>query len=139
MTGKEKGYSLVELLLVAVIIMIISAMAIPYLMKAVGAAENSSVFASLKTFSASQVSYYTANGRYARLDELNAAENGRLGTTVGSDVVRGIYTFTMTPAAPTNLQLRDNFTIVASKSSNYDRTPYIISLDASGQITQIFP
>jgi hypothetical protein len=45
----------------------------------------------------------------------------------------------MSPAVPTDAELRDNFTVLASKASNYDRTPYVISLDASGQITQIFP
>lgn len=139
MEKNQKGFSLIELLLVAVIIMVLSSIAVPYLMSAVGAAENRSVFASLKTFSSSQVNYYTANGRYARLDELNAAENNRLGTTVGSDIQRGIYTFTMSPASPTDAQLRENFTVVASKASNYHSAPYVISLDASGQITQIFP
>lgn len=136
---KQEGFSLIELLLVAVIIMILSSIAVPYLMKAVGAAENGSVMATLKTFSSSQVNYYTANGRYARLAELNAAENNKLGQTVGSELHRGIYTFIMNPASPTDAELRDNFTIVASKVSNYDKTPYVISLDATGQITQIFP
>jgi prepilin-type N-terminal cleavage/methylation domain-containing protein len=139
MTRKQEGFSLIELLLVAVIIMILSSMAVPHLLKAVGAAENGSAYGSLKTFSSSQVNYYTANGRYARLDELNAAENNRLGTTMGNEVHRGIYTFAMSPAVPTDAELRDNFTVIASKVSNYDRTPYVISLDASGQITQIFP
>ena len=136
---KQEGFTLIELLLVAVIIMILSSIAVPYLMKAVGAAENGSAYASLKTFSSSQVNYYTANGRYARLDELNTAENNRLGQTVGNEIHRGIYTFTMSPASPTDAELRDNFTVIASKASNYDNTPYVISLDASGQITQIFP
>lgn len=139
MDNNQKGFSLIELLLVAVIIMVLSSIAVPYLMSAVGAAENGSVTASLKTFSASQVNYYTANGRYARLDELNAAENNRLGTTVGNEVTRGIYTFTMSPASPTDTELRENFTIIASKASNYHNAPYVVSLDATGQITEIFP
>lgn len=139
MNSNEKGFSLIELLLVAVIIMILSSVAVPYLMSAVGAAENGSALASLKTFSSAQVNYFTANGRYARLDELNTVENNRLGTTVGSEIRRGIYTFSMSPANPTDTELRENFTVIASKASNYDSTPYVISLDASGQITQIFP
>jgi len=136
---KQEGFTLIELLLVAVIIMILSSIAVPYLMKAVGAAENGSAYASLKTFSSSQVNYYTANGRYARLDELNTAENNRLGQTVGNEIHRGIYTFSMSPAVPTDAELRDNFTVITTKTSNYDNTPFVISLDASGQITQIFP
>ncbi len=139
MSRKQEGFSLIELLLVAVIIMILSSIAVPHLLKAVGAAENGSAHASLKTFSSSQVNFYTANGRYARLPELNTAENNRLGTTVGTEVQRGIYTFTMSPTSPTNAELRDNFTVIASKASSYDNTPYVISLDATGQITQIFP
>ncbi|MCO6512038.1 MAG: prepilin-type N-terminal cleavage/methylation domain-containing protein [Aridibacter famidurans] len=139
MKNNQEGFSLIELLLVAVIIMVLSSIAVPYLMSAVGAAENGNAYASLKTFSAAQVNYYTANGRYARLDELNTAENNRLGTTVGNEVVRGIYTFAMSPAAPTDTELRENFTVIASKASNYHNQPYVISLDASGQITEIFP
>lgn len=139
MHRKQEGFSLIELLLVAVIIMILSSVAVPYLMSAVGAAENGSLTASLKTLSSAQVNYLTANGRYARLDELNAAENNRLGTTVGSEIRRGIYTFSMSPASPTDVQLRENFTVIATKASNYDSTPFVISMDASGQIIQIFP
>ncbi len=139
MANNQKGFSLIELLLVAVIIMVLSSIAVPYLMSAVGAAENGSVFASLKTFSSSQVNFYTANGRYARLDELNKAENNRLGTTVGSEVHRGIYTFAMSPASPTDAELKENFTVIASKASKYENKPYVISLDATGQITQILP
>lgn len=139
MSKSQSGYSLVELLLVAVIIMVLSSIAVPYLMSAVGAAENGSVFSTLKTFSSAQVNYFTANGRYGRLPEINAAENNRLGTTVGNDIQRGIYSFTMSPATPTDAELRENFTIIASKASNYDSNPYVISIDATGQITQIFP
>ena len=70
MQKNEKGFSLVELLLVVVIIGLIASMAIPYLQKAVGRAENGNAYASLKTLTKAQLDYFATNGRYARLDEL---------------------------------------------------------------------
>jgi type IV pilus assembly protein PilA len=62
MTGKEKekGFSLIELLIVVAIILIIAAIAIPNLLRAKIAANESSGVGSMRTLNTAAVNYYTA-------------------------------------------------------------------------------
>jgi type IV pilus assembly protein PilA len=54
---KEKGFSLIELLIVVAIILIIAAIAIPNLLRARIAANESSAVASIRTLNTAQISY----------------------------------------------------------------------------------
>ena len=137
--GRHHGFSLIELLLVIVIIGIISTIAFPLLMKAKESAENNNAFGSMRTISSSQLSYFSQNGRYARLDELNTAQISGLGTISGTDLLRGKFTFTMNPVTPTDTELRSNYTVIATKAVAGSETPYVISVDQSGYINPILP
>ncbi len=133
----QKGFSLIELLLVLVIIGILATITFPFLMNAKRAAENKNVLATLRTASSAQVNYFSQNSRFARLAELNTSQNGAFGIVAGTDMVRGKFTFQMSPVTPTDTQLRDGYSIVATKAVAGSELPCIISLDQSGFILEI--
>jgi len=66
---KQKGFSLIELLIVVAIILIIAAIAIPNLLRARIAANESSAVSSIRTINTAEVSYQTSNPSvgYAKL------------------------------------------------------------------------
>ena len=78
---KSKGFSLIELLIVVAIILIIAAIAIPNLMRARMAANDSSAAASEHTIVVGEVGYL---GAYPTLGYGTLAQLGRRGHTLRS-------------------------------------------------------
>ena len=135
---KESGFSLIEVLLVVVIIGLIAAMAVPAYQKGMWAAENGSAFSTLRTMSSTQVSFYTQNDRFGRLDELNRTLGNGLGTMIADKLVRGRYVFEMSPAVPTNAELKTEYLISATRDVTGD-VVYRYELNQSGRIIQVLP
>ena len=137
----QSGFSLIELLLVVTIIGIIAALGVPSFQKGIRAADNGAAFATLRTMSAVQVSYYSQNGRFANLSELNAAQQNTFGTLNGggTSLTRGRFIYEMSPLTPDATQLKSEYTIIASGTNGVAGTPYIFRLNQTGEIVQVSP
>ncbi|HSB75603.1 MAG TPA: prepilin-type N-terminal cleavage/methylation domain-containing protein [Terriglobales bacterium] len=81
---KQKGFSLIELLIVVAIILIIAAIAIPNLLRARIAANESSAVSSLRTINTAEVSYTTAYPTVGYSANLVSLGPGAGNTTCGA-------------------------------------------------------
>ncbi|HXH67997.1 MAG TPA: prepilin-type N-terminal cleavage/methylation domain-containing protein, partial [Candidatus Limnocylindrales bacterium] len=87
---KQKGFSLIELLIVVAIILIIAAIAIPNLLKSKMAANESSAVGSVRTLNTAQVTYAAGCpniGFSATLAELNTGALCTSGTNIVDNVL----------------------------------------------------
>jgi prepilin-type N-terminal cleavage/methylation domain-containing protein len=127
---KQKGFSLIELLIVVAIILIIAAIAIPNLLRARIAANESSAASIVRTLNTAEVSYvtsYPSVGYSLSMTELGAAAanpcvpssasacliDDTLATT-GGTVGKSGYVFTVTGAKATGSTSTANGTYVAT-------------------------
>jgi prepilin-type N-terminal cleavage/methylation domain-containing protein len=135
----QKGFSLAELLIVVVVIGVIAALAVPALRKGVRAAENGATFGAMRTIASTQVSFFTSNNRFARLDELNTVLSRSLGRPVPGGFEKNQFVFEMVPASPTDAELREGYIITATRNVTGDTNIYQWELTQSGYIRQVLP
>jgi prepilin-type N-terminal cleavage/methylation domain-containing protein len=114
---KQKGFSLIELLIVVAIILIIAAIAIPNLLRARMSANEASAVGSLRTLNTAEVTYNTSyNGVFATLTQLGPAD-----ATCSAG------------ASASNACLIDN--VLANAAASPGKSGYLFTIDASVNTT----
>ena len=98
MKNKQKGFSLIELLIVVAIILIIAAIAIPNLLRARISANEASSVASLRTMNTACITYNSTYGQYpADLQHLGPVPSGSTPDSTSADLLDSILGAAGTP------------------------------------------
>jgi len=127
----EKGFSLIELLLVVVILGLLATIAVPSLVKSRDAAEKAAAIGMMHTLHLNETGFMSHKGRYGTLEEINRYSGKRLGTVVGTSLLRGNYTYYIFP--DTSAALTNQYTILAVKFRD-TRAVSAFLMDQDGEI-----
>ena len=139
MKSKEKGFSLVELLVVVVVIGLLASIAVPYLQRAIRSSQAGNTFATMRSVATTQMAYYSQASRFARVTEANNVMSGAIGTQIGTEVHRGRFVLAMVPANPTDAELREGYTMTATRTDPGEGITYLYELTQSGTIREVLP
>jgi type IV pilus assembly protein PilA len=91
MRNKQKGFSLIELLIVVAIILIIAAIAIPNLLRSKIAANQASAVGSLRTLNTACIAFSTSYGAFpAALTNLGPVGSGGTASSTSADLIDSV-------------------------------------------------
>ena len=91
MRNKQKGFSLIELLIVVAIILIIAAIAIPNLLRSKIAANQASAVGSLRTLNTACIAYSTSYGQFpVNLADLGPIASGGTASSASADLIDSV-------------------------------------------------
>jgi len=127
MIKSNKGFSLLELLIVVAIILIIATIAIPSLLRSRQAAHEAAAVATLRTINTAEVTYLsTAQGKFGAMTDMTGA--GLLASNFAAGTPVSGYIFTVVVTGP----LYTDFTIMANPNSpNEGRYAYYVTPDGA--------
>jgi prepilin-type N-terminal cleavage/methylation domain-containing protein len=106
MRNRQKGFSLIELLIVVAIILIIAAIAIPNLLRSKIAANQASAVGSLRTLNTACIAFSTSYGQFpSALTNLGPVASGGTASSTSADLIDQVlaggqksgYNFSFTP------------------------------------------
>jgi type IV pilus assembly protein PilA len=144
MRNKQKGFSLIELLIVVAIILIIAAIAIPNLLRSKIAANQASAVGSLRTLNTSCIAYSTSYGQFpSAMSNLGPVASGSTASSTSADLIDSVlaagtksgYTFVYTAGA-SNQSYSITATPITSATTGqnmyYTDQSGVIRVDVSG-------